>query len=156
MGKFRKTVCNQCGRVFEFGNGFFDKKPESGGFFGLKDICFNCSENNNKNKLEIQKEKNLQKIKPKEELSKNESSLDLSFSKTEQFTSLAVCTFILLILIYAWNNTSGALYPAIIIFFILITTIASLIIIIQSSFSFYASVILIYLISKYWEYIPLT
>jgi K+-sensing histidine kinase KdpD len=154
MGKFKKTVCAQCGRVFEFGNGFFDKRPESGGFLGFKEICFNCSEKNNKNKLKIQKEKNLQKNK-KEDYSENESSLDLSFSKSEQFISLVFCTLILLILIYAWNNTSGIIYAASIMLFIFIMTITSLVMISQSSFSFYTSVIFIYLIARYWEFLPL-
>lgn len=43
MSKFSKAACNRCGKVFEYGNGLFDKSPRVEGFL-FKRVCFDCSE----------------------------------------------------------------------------------------------------------------
>ena len=61
MKKYEKTTCKSCGRVFEFNDGFFSKKPESAGFLRLGYRCFDCTREKNREKQEELKLQRMEK-----------------------------------------------------------------------------------------------
>lgn len=151
MVKFKKTACCKCGKVFEFKDGLFDKRPESGGFLFMKDVCFDCSKEkqlakNNSNKVDLNQPKN-NNIEKYSKASREENT---RLPPGQALTTLVVMSFLLFGLLWSWGSFGGFFVKLIVGFGVLVLSVSFLMISMSSIIALVSGGVLAFLL--YWSF----